>query len=157
MNAQQALQEFNNANASTRPLPSFTAPLQRIWSPPPAQTWKNKSTSHSSSDMVEALAAARAISFALEIGCSPFILEGDSELVIRTLCSEDRSLAPFGHILESAKALTEANCISFSHIRRIGNSIAHNLAKHARYVSSYTVWMEDVPSHLYYVLEANNG
>jgi len=56
-----------------------------------------------SSDMVEALAAARAISFALETGCSPFIFEGDSELVIKTLCSEDRSLASFDHILESQK------------------------------------------------------
>ncbi|KAL0000730.1 hypothetical protein SO802_014511 [Lithocarpus litseifolius] len=110
-----------------------------------------------SSDMVEALAAARAISFALEIGCSPFILEGDSELVIKTLCSEERSLASFGHILESAKALTEANCISFSRVRRIGNSVAHNLAKHARYVSNYTVWMKDVPPHLYYVLEADSS
>ncbi|KAL0009461.1 hypothetical protein SO802_010963 [Lithocarpus litseifolius] len=146
------------------------APPQRIWSPPPAQTWKVNfdgvtfkdigkagigvvirdsqgqamaSLSEQihlpfSSDMVEALAAARAISFALEIVCSPFILEGDSELVIKTLCSEERSLASC-HILESAKALTEANCISFSHVRCIGNSVANNLAKHARHVSSYTV------------------
>ena len=110
-----------------------------------------------SSDMVEALAAARAISFDLEIGCSPFILEGNSKLVIKTLCSEERSLASFGHILESAKALTKANCISFSHVRRIGNSIAYNLAKHAKRVSGYMVWMEDVSPHFYSVLELDSG
>ena len=35
------------------------------------------------SDIVEALAAARAISFALELGFSSFILEGDSKVVIK--------------------------------------------------------------------------
>lgn len=50
-----------------------------------------------STDMVEALTTARAVSFALEIGCSPFILKGDSELVIKTLCSEERSLSLYGH------------------------------------------------------------
>ena len=38
-------------------------------------------------DVVEALVVARAISFALEIGCSSFILEGDSKIVINTLNS----------------------------------------------------------------------
>ena len=91
-----------------------------------------------SSNIVEVLAAARAISFALELGCSSFILEGDSELVIKTLNSEEDSLSPFGYILASAKATTNANCcISFSHILRLGNSVAHNLAKHARHVRGF--------------------
>nr|POE86824.1 putative disease resistance rpp13-like protein 1 [Quercus suber] len=49
-----------------------------------------------SSDMVEAQAAAQAISFALEIGCSSFILEVDSKSVIKTLDSEGESFSPFG-------------------------------------------------------------
>ena len=111
-----------------------------------------------SSDMVEALAAARAIHFAQEIGLSSFILEGDSENVIKYLRSDDDSFSPFGHILAAAKATTENNgCISFSHIRRLGNSVAHNLAKHARHVRGFTVWMEDVPPHLQAVLSADNG
>jgi len=80
--------------------------------------------------VVEALAATKAISFALEIECSSFILEGDSKLVIKTLSSEEISLSAFGHILKSVKVMTEANCISFSHVRQLGNSVAHNLAKH---------------------------
>ncbi|KAK9983869.1 hypothetical protein SO802_033394 [Lithocarpus litseifolius] len=81
-----------------------------------------------SSDLVEALAAARAISFAQELNFSNFILEGDSELVIKALKNNDESLSPFGHILASAKAITDVNCISFSHTRRLGNAVAHNLA-----------------------------
>ena len=88
-----------------------------------------------------------AISFALKIGCLSIILEGDSERVINTLSSNEDSLSPFGHILNLAKAMTESSCISFSHVRRLGNSVAYNLTKHARHVNGYSVWMEDVPPH----------
>ena len=93
-----------------------------------------------SSDIVEAMAAARAIHFAQEIGLNSFILEGDSETMIKCLRSDDDSFSPFGHILAAAKATTETNCcISFPHIRRLGNSVAHNLAKHARHVRGSSV------------------
>ena len=85
---------------------------------------------------------------------SPIILEGDLELVIKSLCSEERSLSLFGHILKSTKNMKEANHISFSHVRCIGNSVAHTLAKH---VNGYMMWMKDVPSHLHSILEANVG
>lgn len=82
----------------------------------------------------------RAIAFALAIGCSSFILEGDSELMIKTLNSEEDSLSLFNYILASAKATTDANCcISFSHILRLGNSVVYNIAKHARYVKGFSV------------------
>ena len=60
-----------------------------------------------SSDMVEAQAAARAMAFTEEIGCPPFILEGDSEAVIKTLNSEEERLSPSGQILSAAKNMTE--------------------------------------------------
>ena len=92
------------------------------------------------SDIVEALAAARAISFALELGFSSFILEGDSEVIINRLKSDEVTLSPFGHILDSAKQKTETSCcISFSHVRKLGNSIAHNLAKYARHVRGFSM------------------
>ena len=50
-------------------------------------------------DMVEALAVARAILFALEIGCNCFVLEGDSKSVIKILSSEEESLAPLAIFL----------------------------------------------------------
>ena len=108
-------------------------------------------------DMVEAMAAARATSFALEAGLSSFILEGDAQAVIKILNSEEESFSPFDHILASAKYLTDTSRISCSHVRRIGNFVAHNLAKHARHVSGYKVWMEDVPPHLFSVLLADSG
>ena len=108
-------------------------------------------------DLVEALAATRAISFTHELSFSNFILEGDSKLVIKALKSNDESLSSFGQILASDKTITNVNCISFSHTRRIGNAVAHNLAKHARHVTCFKVWMEDVPPHLYFALLVDYG
>ena len=110
-----------------------------------------------SSNLVEAIAAARAISFAHDLSLSNYILEGDSDMVIKALKRNDDSLSYFGHILALAKTLTDVNCITFSHTRRIGNAVAHNQAKHARYVIGFKVWMEDVPSHLHSVLCADYG
>nr|XP_023887897.1 uncharacterized protein LOC112000026 [Quercus suber] len=105
-----------------------------------------------SSNLVEAMAVARSIYFAAELDFSSFVLEGDSELIIKALKNNEDSLAPFGYILATAKTSTDVNCISFFLIRKLGNSVAHNLAKHARHVAGLKVWMEDVPPHLYFVL-----
>jgi len=106
--------------------------------------------------IVEAMAIARAITFAQELGIKEFMLEGDSEAVINNLQSTEVSLTSYGHLLESAKStLTTSKCIAFTHIRRIGNIVAHNLAKHARHVRGMSVWVEDIPPDLYDVLFAN--
>ena len=103
------------------------------------------------------MAVARALSFTAELGFSRFILEGDLKLIIKALQSKEDSLAPFGHILVATKATIDVNCVSFSHIRRLGNFVAHNLAKHARHVAGLKEWMEDVPPYLYSVLLTNHG
>ena len=35
--------------------------------------------------------------------------------------------------------------VEFSFVSRQHNTLAHNIARYARHVSEYTVWMEDVP------------
>ena len=96
--------------------------------------------------------------FAQELGLVDFVLEGDSEVVINSLRSNEVSFSLFGHLLESAKSmLVSSTCIKFSHVRRSGNKIAHNLARHARNVRGLLVWVEDVPPHLIDVLFANPG
>ena len=77
------------------------------------------------------MAAVRALSFATELGFLKFILEGDSEVIIKALESKEDSLAPFGHILEAAKNTTDVNRVSFTLVLRPGNAVAYNLAKHA--------------------------
>ena len=101
------------------------------------------------------MAVARAMAFAQELGIAKFILEGDSEAVINSLRSKEALFSSFGHLLESTKStLVSSNCIAFSHVRRSGNKIAHNLARHGRNVRDLLVWVEDVPPHLAGVLFA---
>ena len=108
--------------------------------------------------ILEAMAVARAISFAQELGITEFMLEGDPEVVINTLRSTETSLSIYGHLLESAKStLVTSKCTVFSHICRSGNRVAHNLTKHARHVRDLSVWVKDIPPHLYDVLLADPG
>ena len=112
----------------------------------------------SSSDEVEALAAVRAITLSMDLNLPSFIVERDSEVVISALRSEEESLSSFGHLISSIKHyLVSCNCISFIHIRRSGNSVAHFLAKHAKTIDDFSVWMEDVPPQVAYVLLADFG
>ena len=101
------------------------------------------------------MAVARALVFAQELDIDAFVLERDLEVVINTLHSKEALFSSFGHLLESAKSmLGSSTCINFSHVRRSGNKIAYNLARHARNVRGLSVWVEDVPPHLVDVLFA---
>ncbi|KAK9989613.1 hypothetical protein SO802_029852 [Lithocarpus litseifolius] len=97
---------------------------------------------------LEALAALKALEFAADLGLFNVILEGDSEILINALMDNSLSLASFGLLIQDIKAYAEFfQCISFSHVRREGNIVAHNLARHACHVTGFSVWMEDVPFH----------
>ena len=104
---------------------------------------------------LEALAAIRALRLAGDIGLESFILEGDSKITIDALAGNIMEHAEFGNLFEEAKWLaSQFGDVSFNHVRRQGNGAAHNSARHARHVSEYTVWMEDVPPHLSTVIQA---
>lgn len=83
------------------------------------------------------------------------MVEGDSEIVIKTLTSEEESFASFGHLISTVWPIIDCfTQISFSHIRRASNAVTQNLA---RYVSSNFVLMENVPPHILNVLLAEFG
>lgn len=69
---------------------------------------------------VEAAAAARSLEFALEIGVNQAVLEGDSEMVIQHLLTK-LNLKFFPIPIVS---------LSFSHTKREGSKLAHNLARY---------------------------
>ena len=81
---------------------------------------------------VEALAARRAAVFALEIGITKAILEGDSETIVKELLEPTPSLALHGHLLQDVKSLQNSfNFLSFTHVFRQGNNVAHAMARWA--------------------------
>ena len=111
-----------------------------------------------SPEIAEAMAAARALSFVQGLGFTSFILKGDSANIVNTLKSKEKSLSTYGHILSLAKSMLVAgSCVSFSHVRRSGNNVAHNLAKHARHIRGFSVWTENAPPHPNYVFLADHG
>ena len=98
------------------------------------------------------------MSFAAELGVSSIIIEGDSEEIIIAMRSEEESLSTYGHLIAAVRQIMDGfSSLSFTHTRREGNNLAHKLARHARRVSGYLVWMEDVPPQLQNVLQADFG
>lgn len=57
---------------------------------------------------VEALAARRAIEFALEVGITQAIIKGDSDIIFKDLTSPGLSLALHGYLIHDVKQLANA-------------------------------------------------
>ena len=89
---------------------------------------------------VEAMAAARALKFARELGIDSAIIKGDSELVINFLKDVLPSHAPFGFLIQDAKVFEESlYCLRFSHVYRERNFVAHNFARHVIHIIDFLV------------------
>ena len=74
-------------------------------------------------------------------------MEGDSLLVMSALNLKNPGLAPFGLMIQDSLILSSAfSKLPYSHTKREGNTVAHNLAQLAVNFSNCVIWMEDVPS-----------
>ena len=105
---------------------------------------------------VEAMAARKAMEFALEIGFDEIILEGDSEIIYKDLLNIGSSLALHGHLIQDVKALVPLfSSICFSHVSWTGNQAAHSLARRAILSENLNVWMEEVPPDIIDVIQAD--
>ena len=97
----------------------------------------------------ETLAARKALMFAHELGFQRVILEGDALGLIQALKSQEQNLSPLGSLVEDVKLYSNHfQRVLYSHVKRNGNSVAHNLAKHAICIPDFQVWMEDVSPHI---------
>ena len=83
------------------------------------------------SNEVEAIAVANALSFAKDLGFTKAVLKGDSLVVIKALLDEDGYLAPYGLLVEDAKIHSQCfDQLLYSHVKEEGNSVAHCLARY---------------------------
>ena len=72
--------------------------------------------------------ALRAPQFAQELEISEAVLGGDLEVIIKALKEEETSLTTHGLVLQDAKFFSISfTQLCYSHIRREGNIVAHNL------------------------------
>ena len=97
-------------------------------------------------EILELLAAKRAVLFSLETGTLKAEIEGDAESVIKALQYGGWERAQGGHLIKDIAATKNSfQSISFSHVGRQGNAVAHALAQRARHSSPFSIWMEHVP------------
>ena len=98
-------------------------------------------------DETEALAALKALTLAHELGFQNVV--GDALGLIQVLKSQEQNLSSWGLLVEDVKVYgVKFRRLLYSHVKRNGNSIAHNLAKHVICILDFQVWMEDVPSYI---------
>ena len=96
---------------------------------------------------VEAIAACKVVEFGSEIGVDCAIVEGDSEVIVKALRNNDNGLTSFAPLINDVSLFSGLfSELSYSHIRRDGNKVAHNLARLALMTLDCTVWMKNVPS-----------
>ena len=73
------------------------------------------------------------------------IVEGDSKVIINSINGGNMTQFEFGHILQDITFLYSFfSHVSFHHIKRQGNCVAHRLARRAL-TNPLDVWMESVP------------
>ena len=99
-------------------------------------------------DLVEALAACRAISFAKELSIHQLVIEGDSLRVIQAINGIRPVRTMYGHVIDDIRFLSSSISCSFLHVKRKGNRLAHALARRAVSTADTDVWLEDLPQDL---------
>ena len=105
---------------------------------------------------VEAIAACRAVEFGSEIGVDCAIVEGDSEVLVKALRNTDNGLTPIAPLINDVSLFSSLYSeLSYSHIKRDGNKVAHSLARLALITPGCTVWMKDVPSRTLPFIQAD--
>jgi ribonuclease HI len=109
-------------------------------------------------EATEALAARRAVQFAIELGLREAEFEGDSTIITEALIRGSYNQAAFGPIIEDARCLTRMMHRSlFSHVKRSGNIVAHTLARRAQFCSLSVIRMDNIPSELESLLQQDSS
>ena len=92
--------------------------------------------------------------FGQEIGIGGAVLEGSSELIIKSLKAGGNTIASVEPLIQDAILFSISySKLQYSHCRREDNRLAHSLARYSINVSNYVVWMKEVPNHLLYVVQ----
>lgn len=84
------------------------------------------------------MAAAGALEFALEIGITNAVMEGNSLLVTQAFVAHTNSLANSKFLCNNFNELYYSH-LYYSHVMREGNKIARSLARHAKHIVDFVV------------------
>ena len=109
----------------------------------------NKVTGSDDVAIAEALSARQGVKVALEAGFSNLVLEVDNLKLYNCLATRRYDTSIFGQIVRDILCF-ESQCskLLFSHVKRMGNRVAHGLAKLSKSCSSQIVWLEETPDEI---------
>ncbi|CAI9761065.1 unnamed protein product [Fraxinus pennsylvanica] len=95
-------------------------------------------------EMIEFLAVLRGLQFVVYMSISQLIIESDCLFVVSQLNdSEFVAISPWASIIADIRHLLFAFLdVKISHVSRLGNGVAHKLARHAWEVESIQMWWE---------------
>ena len=75
-------------------------------------------------------------------------------MCFKVLADDNCSLAPFGLLVEEAKVLSQHfDQLLYFHTKREGSAVAYSLGKYVIGILDILVWIEDVSSQPYSVLQ----
>ena len=94
---------------------------------------------------VETLACRRALLFAKELCIFDVVFEGDAELIIKALLGREVDHPEYGHVIQDSLVLaTEFRFCKFDHVKRLGNLVAHFLARCSNSSNKLQFWIESI-------------
>lgn len=99
-------------------------------------------------DLVEALAASRAISFAKDLSIHQMVVEGDSLWVIKAINDARLVRTMYGHVINDTRILSSIICCSFLDVKPKSNRLAHVLTHRAVVSVNTDMWLEDLSRDL---------
>ncbi|KAK9993986.1 hypothetical protein SO802_023689 [Lithocarpus litseifolius] len=142
------LQEFLQAQTEEL-VPPRPPPLQQ-WRPPDPHCLKiNFDAAVFRRSSLAGIGVVVRNCFALELGITRVVFEGDSAVVINALLHGAGAFASFGNILDDIRVLSTAfQLVDFTFVSHCCNSVADTLAKKAKIFVGAQVWLHDVPADI---------
>ncbi|KAL0009952.1 hypothetical protein SO802_005060 [Lithocarpus litseifolius] len=98
------------------------------------------------SEEAEIVACQKALEFAIDVGFTDLVIEGDNVNVMRAIDSNCMDSSRLGTVIEDIHCLVSGlRWSAVSCVKRSANAVAHCLAHFAKNVSEELVWIEDCP------------
>ncbi|XP_075658561.1 uncharacterized protein LOC142628338 [Castanea sativa] len=99
------------------------------------------------SEEAKLLTCRKAIEFAVGVGFSELVIDGDNSLAMTAISTPKIDQSMLGNVVRDIQhLLRNLHWVRVDCTRRGENRVAHVLAQFARIISENMYWMEDVPS-----------
>ena len=87
--------------------------------------------------------------FAKEIVVLHCVIEEDAEVITKAICNKDVSHPEYGHVIEDILVLArDFHFSSLCHVKRLGNAVAHYLARRFKSGVELQVWFDTTPEDI---------